>query len=157
MRLRSADPTRRRPDRAIEKTKIARARKKEDRQILLLVCPYSCAPFNLASFPRSDVEGLLFLVKLHEAILRGYAPVLKLGGAHIVVCRFAEKLVRDLDKLLFELNELDLLHEDRRIEVMPRLADYLDLGVEVIAEKVEITEEPDEEETEAEDAFEKSA
>ena len=40
---------------------------------------------------------------------------------------------------------------------MPRLADYLDLGVEVIAEKVEITEEPDEEETEAEDAFEKSA
>ena len=52
------------------------------------------------------VEGLLFLVKLHEAILRGYAPVLKLGGAHIVVCRFAEKLVRDLDKLLFERGDL---------------------------------------------------
>lgn len=67
------------------------------------------------------------------------------------------ELQKELDKLLFELNELDLLHEDRRIEVMPRLSDYLDLGVEVIAEKVEITDESDEEETETEDAFEKSA
>jgi len=40
---------------------------------------------------------------------------------------------------------------------MTRLSDYLDLGVEVIAEKVEITDESDEEETETEDAFEKSA
>ena len=67
------------------------------------------------------------------------------------------ELQKELDKLLFELNELDLLHEDRRIEVMPRLSDYLDLGVEVIAEKVEITDEPDEEDAEEEDAFEKSA
>ena len=66
-------------------------------------------------------------------------------------------LQKELDKLLFELNELDLLHEDRRIEVMPRLSDYLDLGVEVIAEKVEITDDPDEEDSEEEDAFEKSA
>ena len=40
---------------------------------------------------------------------------------------------------------------------MPRLSDYLDLDVEVIAEKVEITDEPDEEDAEEEDAFEKSA
>ena len=53
-------------------------------------------------------------------------------------------------------NELDLLHEDRRIEVMPRLSDYLDLGVEVIAEKVEITDESDEEDAE-EEALEKIA
>ena len=66
------------------------------------------------------------------------------------------ELQKELDKLLFELNELDLLHEDRRVEVMPRLADYLDLGVEVIAEKVEITDEPDEEDAE-EEALEKSA
>ena len=66
------------------------------------------------------------------------------------------ELQKELDKLLFELNELDLLHEDRRIEVMPRLADYLDLGVEVIAEKVEITDESDEEDAE-EEALEKSA
>ena len=66
------------------------------------------------------------------------------------------ELQKELDKLLFELNELDLLHEDRRIEVMPRLSDYLDLGVEVIAEKVEITDEPDEEDAE-EEALEKSA
>lgn len=67
------------------------------------------------------------------------------------------ELQKELDKLLFELNELDLLHEDRRIEVMPRLSDYLNLGVEVIAEKVEVTDESDEEENEAEDEFEKSA
>lgn len=66
------------------------------------------------------------------------------------------ELQKELDKLLFELNELDLLHEDRRIEVMPRLSDYLDLGVEVIAEKVEITDESDEEDAE-EEALEKSA
>ena len=54
------------------------------------------------------------------------------------------------------MNELDLLHEDRRIEVMPRLSDYLDLGVEVIAEKVEITDESDEEDAE-EEALEKIA
>lgn len=60
------------------------------------------------------------------------------------------ELQKELDKLLFELNELDLLHEDRRIEVMPRLSDYLDLGVEVIAEKVEITDESDEEDAEEE-------
>ena len=66
------------------------------------------------------------------------------------------ELQKELDKLLFELNELDLLHEDRRIEVMPRLSDYLDLGVEVIAEKVEITDETDEEDAE-EEALEKSA
>ena len=66
------------------------------------------------------------------------------------------ELQKELDKLLFELNELDLLHEDRRIEVMPRLSDYLDLGVEVIAEKVEITDEPDEEDSE-EKSLEKSA
>ena len=40
---------------------------------------------------------------------------------------------------------------------MPRLSDYLNLGVEVIAEKVEVTDESDEEENEAEDEFEKSA
>lgn len=66
------------------------------------------------------------------------------------------ELQKELDKLLFELNELDLLHEDRRIEVMPRLSDYLDLGVEVIAEKVEITDESDEEDAE-EEALEKIA
>ena len=66
------------------------------------------------------------------------------------------ELQKELDKLLFELNELDLLHEDRRIEVMPRLSDYLDLGVEVIAEKIEITDESDEEDAE-EEALEKSA
>ena len=66
------------------------------------------------------------------------------------------ELQKELDKLLFELNELDLLHEDRRIEVMPRLSDYLDLGVEVIAEKVEITDESDEEDAE-EEPLEKSA
>ena len=37
-----------------------------------------------------------------------------------------------------------------------RGSDYLDLGVEVIAEKVEITDEPDEEDSE-EEPFEKSA
>ena len=66
------------------------------------------------------------------------------------------ELQKELDKLLFELNELDLLHEDRRIEVMPRLSDYLDLGVEVIAEKIEITDELDEEDAE-EEPLEKSA
>ena len=66
------------------------------------------------------------------------------------------ELQKELDKLLFELNELDLLHEDRRIEVMPRLSDYLDLGVEVIAEKVEITDESDDEDT-GEESLEKSA
>ena len=66
------------------------------------------------------------------------------------------ELQKELDKLLFELNELDLLHEDRHIEVMPRLSDYLDLGVEVIAEKIEITDEPDEEDSE-EESLEKSA
>ena len=91
--------------------------------------------------------------------------LLRLRQLAFGICNLSETNVRktsdttkkELDKLLFELNELDLLHEDRRIEVMPHLSDYLDLGVEVIAEKIEITDEPDEEETEAEDAFEKSA
>ena len=39
---------------------------------------------------------------------------------------------------------------------MPRLSDYLDLGVEVIAEKIEITDESNEEDAE-EEALEKSA
>ena len=69
---------------------------------------------------------------------------------------YAKVFQKELDKLLFELNELDLLHEDRRIEVMPRLSDYLDLGVEVIAEKVEITDESDDEDT-GEESLEKSA
>lgn len=64
-------------------------------------------------------------------------------------------LQKELDKLLYELSELDLLHEDRRIDVMPRLSDYLDFGAEVIAEEMEITDEPDE--NEEEEAFEKSA
>ena len=65
------------------------------------------------------------------------------------------ELQKELDKLLFELNELDLLHEDRRIEVMPRLSDYLNLGVEVISEKVGIADEPEEDSEEK--LLEKSA
>lgn len=60
------------------------------------------------------------------------------------------ELQKELDKLLYELNELDLLHEERRIEEMPRLSDYLDLGVELISRDIEISDEPDEEDVENE-------
>ena len=60
------------------------------------------------------------------------------------------ELQKELDKLLYELNELDLLHEERRIEEMPRLSDYLDLGVELISRDIEISDEPDEEDAENE-------
>ena len=60
------------------------------------------------------------------------------------------ELQKELDKLLYELNELDLLHEERRIEEMPRLSDYLDLGVELISRNIEISDEPDEEDAENE-------
>ena len=60
------------------------------------------------------------------------------------------ELQKELDKLLYELNELDLLHEERRIEEMPRLSDYLDLGVELISRNIEISDDPDEEDAENE-------
>ena len=60
------------------------------------------------------------------------------------------ELQKELDKLLYELNELDLLHEERHIEEMPRLSDYLDLGVELISRNIEISDEPDEEDAENE-------
>ena len=60
------------------------------------------------------------------------------------------ELQKELDKLLYELNELDLLHEERRIEEMPRLSDYLGLGVELISRDIEISDEPDEEDAENE-------
>ncbi len=65
-------------------------------------------------------------------------------------------LQKELDKLTFDLNALDLLHEDRRIEEMPRLADYLDLGVEVITEEIEISDGADDVDEEV-DALAKSA
>ena len=65
-------------------------------------------------------------------------------------------LQKELDKLLYELNELDLLHEEQRIAEMPHLSDYLDLGIEVIAEKIDIIDEPEEDESET-DFLEKSA
>ena len=60
------------------------------------------------------------------------------------------ELQKELDKLLYELNELDLLHEERCIEEMPRLSDYLDLGVELISRDIEISDDPDEEDAENE-------
>lgn len=50
------------------------------------------------------------------------------------------ELQKELDKLLYELNELDLLHEERRINKMPLLSNYLDLGVELIREDIEVTD-----------------
>ena len=60
-------------------------------------------------------------------------------------------LQKELNAILYDLNEQDLLSDDRKIKTMPRLEDYLDFGTEVIADKVdEITEEcpeaPEEEE-----------
>ncbi len=54
--------------------------------------------------------------------------------------KFADErneLQKELAKILFELGEANLLHDDRIIDAMPRLSDYLDLGVELIEDKVE--------------------
>lgn len=67
------------------------------------------------------------------------------------------ELQKELDKILYELNEKDLLQEDRIIETMPRLSDYLDLGVEVIEDKtIEVTDFADDPEPE-EEAYRESA
>ena len=42
----------------------------------------------------------------------------------------------ELNGILYELNSKDMLDDDRRIEEMPRLRDYLGFGVEVIVDKV---------------------
>ena len=62
-------------------------------------------------------------------------------------------LQKELDAILFELNSKDMLHEDRVIDSKPSLCDYIDLGVEVIADKIEnITEaEPESADAEADD------
>ncbi len=55
----------------------------------------------------------------------------------------------ELNGILYELNAKNLLNEDQPITDMPRLEDYIDLGVEVIADKVgDVTEEPVEPEVE---------
>ena len=77
--------------------------------------------------------------------------LIETGGRRVF--KYADErieLQKELDKLLYELNELDLLHEERRIEEMPRLSDYLDLGVELISRNIEISDEPDEEDAENE-------
>ena len=51
-------------------------------------------------------------------------------------------LQKELNAILYELNAQNLLPEGRKIKMMPRLEDYLNFGMEVIADKVaEVTEE----------------
>ena len=82
-------------------------------------------------------------LRLKQLIETGGQRVFKYADERI-------ELQKELDKLLYELNELDLLHEERCIEEMPRLSDYLDLGVELISRDIEISDEPDEEDAENE-------
>jgi hypothetical protein len=62
-------------------------------------------------------------------------------------------LQKELNAILFELNSKNMLHEDRMIKLKPSLCDYIDLGVEVIADKIgNITEdEPESADEDAED------
>ena len=58
------------------------------------------------------------------------------------------QLQKELDQILYELNEKDLLHEDKTFAEMPRLCDYLNLGVELISQETELSDDDDEEEKE---------
>ena len=58
------------------------------------------------------------------------------------------QLQKELDQILYELNEKDLLHEDKTFAEMPRLCDYLNLGVELISQDAEVSDDDDEEEKE---------
>ena len=46
-------------------------------------------------------------------------------------------LQKELNEILYELNAKNMLQDDRVIKCKPRLCDYIDLGIEVIADKVE--------------------
>ena len=56
------------------------------------------------------------------------------------------QLQKELDQILYELNEKDLLHEDKTFAGMPRLSDYLDLGIELISQETEVSDDNDESE-----------
>ena len=56
------------------------------------------------------------------------------------------QLQKELDQILYELNEKDLLHEDKTFAAMPRLSDYLDLGIELITQETEVSDDDDESE-----------
>ena len=56
------------------------------------------------------------------------------------------QLQKELDQILYELNEKDLLHEDKTFAAMPRLSDYLDLGIELISQEAEVSDDDDESE-----------
>ena len=53
------------------------------------------------------------------------------------------QLQKELDQILYELNEKDLLHEDKTFAAMPRLQDYLDLGIELISQETEVSDDDD--------------
>ena len=67
------------------------------------------------------------------------------------VFKYADERIqaqKELDQILYELNEKDLLHEDKFFSRMPQLNDYLDLGVELISQDAEVSDDEDEEEKE---------
>ena len=66
------------------------------------------------------------------------------------------QLQKELDQILYELNEKDLLHENKTFAAMPRLSDYLDLGIELITQETEVSDD-DEESEESEESVRMSA
>ena len=81
------------------------------------------------------------------------------AGGENATFKYAEErnqLQNELSKIIYELNAKDMLHDDRKIESKPHLCDYLDLGVEVIDDKIE-TQTVEDGEPEDPDAMEKSA
>jgi hypothetical protein len=65
------------------------------------------------------------------------------------VFKYADERIqvqKELDQILYELNEKDLLHEDKTFAAMPRLSDYLDLGIELITQETEVSDDDDESE-----------
>ena len=78
------------------------------------------------------------------------------GNATFKYAEERNRLQNKLSKIIYELNAKDMLHDDRKIESKPHLRDYLDLGVEVIDDKIE-TQTAEDEEQEDPEAMEKSA
>ena len=105
---------------------------------------------NQAKFAHEEKDNL--------ELARQRLAQLNAGGGNATF-KYAEernRLQNELSKIIYELNAKDMLHDDRKIESKPHLRDYLDLGVEVIDDKIE-TQTAEDEEQEDPEAMEKSA
>jgi len=102
---------------------------------------------NLAEAADEESRKLEVDKKRLEQLSAGTVEAFKYGDER-------NTLQAELDKIMFELDSKDMLRENKEIKFKPRLADYIDLGVEVIADKPEAVSE---DEPENEDQLDKTA